>query len=74
MLTALAITVEWERGAMEQLFYTPIRAREFILGKLQAFREPANKGETMHHLANGYTPEQEALIAAYFSRLGKGGR
>ena len=56
---------------------TPVLAgleREFILSRLQAFRGPANKGETMHHLANGYTPEQEALVAAYFSLLGKGGR
>ncbi len=37
MLTALTITVEWERGTMEQLFYTPIRAREFILGKLTPY-------------------------------------
>lgn len=37
MLTALTITVEWERGTMEQLFYTPIQAREFILGKLTPY-------------------------------------
>jgi ABC-2 type transport system permease protein len=37
LLTALTITVEWERGTMEQLFYTPIRAREFILGKLTPY-------------------------------------
>jgi len=37
LLTALTITVEWEHGTMEQLFYTPIRAREFILGKLTPY-------------------------------------
>lgn len=46
--------------------------RDFILARLKAFREPASKGETMQHLANGYTPEQEAMVAAYFSSLGKG--
>jgi len=37
LLTALTITVEWEHGTMEQLFYTPIRAREFIIGKLTPY-------------------------------------
>ncbi len=34
LLTSLAISIEWERGTMEQILYTPIRAREFIIGKL----------------------------------------
>jgi ABC-2 type transport system permease protein len=34
LLTSLAISVEWERGTMEQLLYTPLRARNFIFGKL----------------------------------------
>jgi ABC-2 type transport system permease protein len=37
MLTSLAISIEWERGTMEQLLYTPIRAREFIIGKLMPY-------------------------------------
>jgi len=37
LLTSLAISIEWERGTMEQLLYTPIRAREFILGKLMPY-------------------------------------
>lgn len=37
LLTTLTITVEWEHGTMEQLFYTPIRAREFIIGKLTPY-------------------------------------
>lgn len=34
LLTALTIAREWERGSMEQLFTTPIRRGELILGKL----------------------------------------
>jgi ABC-2 type transport system permease protein len=37
LLTSLTISGEWERGTMEQLLYTPIRAREFILGKLTPY-------------------------------------
>jgi ABC-2 type transport system permease protein len=37
LLTSLAISIEWERGTMEQLLYTPIRAREFIIGKLTPY-------------------------------------
>jgi ABC-2 type transport system permease protein len=37
LLTSLAISIEWEHGTMEQLLYTPIRAREFILGKLTPY-------------------------------------
>ena len=53
---------------------TPLLAgldRELILSKLKTFREPASKGQAMHHLASGYTAEQEALVADYFSSLGK---
>lgn len=34
LLTALAIAREWERGSMEQLFATPVRRSEIIVGKL----------------------------------------
>lgn len=34
ILTSLTIAREWERGTMEQLISTPIRAPELILGKL----------------------------------------
>jgi ABC-2 type transport system permease protein len=34
LLTALTIAREWERGNMEQLFATPVRRSEVVLGKL----------------------------------------
>lgn len=34
MLTSLTIAREWERGTMEQLASTPVRAVEIVLGKL----------------------------------------
>ncbi len=34
MLTSLCIAREWENGTMEQLTSTPMRKKEFILGKL----------------------------------------
>lgn len=34
LLTALTVAREWERGSMEQLFTTPIRRYELIVGKL----------------------------------------
>ncbi len=34
MLTALTVAREWERGSMEQLFSTPVRRAEVVLGKL----------------------------------------
>lgn len=34
MLTALTVAGEWERGNMEQLFATPVRRGQIILGKL----------------------------------------
>jgi len=34
LLTALAITREWERGSMEQLFCTPVGRLEIVIGKL----------------------------------------
>jgi ABC-2 type transport system permease protein len=37
LLTTLTITVEWERGTMEQLLYTPIRPIELILGKITPY-------------------------------------
>jgi ABC-2 type transport system permease protein len=34
MLTSLTVAREWERGTMEQLISTPVKATELILGKL----------------------------------------
>jgi ABC-2 type transport system permease protein len=34
LLTGLTIAREWERGSMEQLFTTPVRRAEIIIGKL----------------------------------------
>jgi ABC-2 type transport system permease protein len=34
LLTALTVAREWERGSMEQLFATPVRRAEVIIGKL----------------------------------------
>lgn len=34
LLTSLTVAREWERGTMEQLIATPVRAAEVILGKL----------------------------------------
>lgn len=34
LLTALVVAREWERGTMEALMVTPIRTREFLLGKI----------------------------------------
>lgn len=34
LLTALTVAREWERGNMEQLFATPVRRLEIVLGKL----------------------------------------
>jgi ABC-2 type transport system permease protein len=34
LLAALTIAREWERGSMEQLFATPVRRSEIIIGKL----------------------------------------
>ncbi|MDD3179044.1 MAG: ABC transporter permease [Opitutaceae bacterium] len=34
LLTSLTIAREWERGTMEQLISTPVRAPELVLGKL----------------------------------------
>lgn len=34
LLTGLTIAREWERGSMEQLFATPVRRSEIIVGKL----------------------------------------
>ncbi len=34
LLTALVIAREWERGTMEALIVTPVRAHEIVLGKL----------------------------------------
>jgi len=37
LLTALTVAREWERGSMEQLFATPVRRVEVILGKLMPY-------------------------------------
>ena len=33
MLTALVMAREWERGTLEALFVTPVRAGDILLGK-----------------------------------------
>jgi len=37
LMTALTVAREWERGNMEQLFATPVRRLEILLGKLLPF-------------------------------------
>jgi ABC-2 type transport system permease protein len=37
LLTALVVAREWERGTMEALLVTPMRIREFLLGKLAPY-------------------------------------
>ncbi len=37
LLTSLTIAREWERGSMEQLISTPVRAAELVLGKLTPY-------------------------------------
>lgn len=37
LLTSLTVAREWERGTMEQLISTPVRASEVILGKLAPY-------------------------------------
>jgi ABC-2 type transport system permease protein len=37
LLTALTVAREWERGSMEQLFATPVRRIEIVLGKLAPY-------------------------------------
>lgn len=37
LLTALTVAREWERGSMEQLFATPVRRLEIVLGKLTPY-------------------------------------
>lgn len=37
LLTALAVSREWERGTMEQLFATPVARSQIILGKLAPY-------------------------------------
>ncbi len=37
MLTSLTVAREWERGTMEQLISTPVRAPELIVGKLAPY-------------------------------------
>jgi ABC-2 type transport system permease protein len=37
LLTSLTVAREWERGTMEQLISTPVRASELILGKLTPY-------------------------------------
>ncbi len=34
LLTALVMAREWERGTLEALFVTPVRAGEILLGKM----------------------------------------
>ncbi len=37
LLTSLTVAREWERGTMEQLISTPVRAPELVLGKLAPY-------------------------------------
>lgn len=37
LLTSLTVSREWERGTMEQLIATPVRAPELVLGKLAPY-------------------------------------
>lgn len=37
LLTALVIAREWERGTMEAILATPLRTREFLLGKMAPY-------------------------------------
>ena len=44
LLTALVIAREWERGTMEAILVTPLRTREFLLGKTLAVFFPGHAG------------------------------
>jgi ABC-2 type transport system permease protein len=54
MLTALVVAREWERGTLEALFVTPIRAGEILLGK------------TLPYFALGMIGLALCLLAAQF--------
>lgn len=44
---------------------------EFITRRMMEFRDPSQAGTVMHHLANGYTDAQIALVAGYFATLSR---
>lgn len=43
--------------------------REYLLQQMQAFRDGKRPATIMHQHAKGYTEEQLALIAGYFSAM-----
>jgi cytochrome subunit of sulfide dehydrogenase len=42
--------------------------KDYIIDQMKAFREGKRQATIMHQLSKGYTDEQIALIADYFSR------
>ena len=46
-------------------------SREHIVAQMKAFRDGSRQATVMHQIAKGYSDEQIALLADYFSRRPK---